>query len=112
MEKGMEEKSPLEVILAHQARLDAINNGEGEPRNALEYVQDVYRGRRIADPWRFRAAVAALQFETPRLGIVATTNMNDKDFARLLDRAIERSNGARVINHRRSESEEKGLDPR
>jgi hypothetical protein len=93
----MEEKSPADVILAHQARLDAINNGEGEPRNALEYVQDVYRGRRIADPWRMRAAIAALQFETPRLGVVATTNLNDKDFAALLDRAIERSNGVREV---------------
>jgi hypothetical protein len=85
------------VILAHQAPLDAINNGEGEPRNALEYVQDVYRGRRIADPWRMRAAIAALQFETPRLGVIATTNMNDKDFAALLDKAIERSNGVREV---------------
>jgi hypothetical protein len=93
----MEEQSPAEVIQAHQARLDAINNGEGEPRNALEYVQDVYRGRRIADPWRMRAAIAALQFETPRLGVIATTNLNDKDFAALLDRAIERSNGVREV---------------
>ena len=67
--------------------------GEAEPRNALEYVQDVYRGRRIADPWRMRAAIAALQFETPRLGVIATTNINERDFAALLDRAIERSNG-------------------
>jgi hypothetical protein len=44
-----------------------------------------------------RAAVAALQFETPRLGVIATTNLNDKDFAALLDRAIERSNGVRVV---------------
>jgi hypothetical protein len=69
----------------------------GEPRNALEYVQDVYRGRRIDDPWRMRAAIAALQFETPRLGVIATTNINDKDFAALLDRAIERSNGVREV---------------
>jgi hypothetical protein len=42
-----------------------------------------------------RAAIAALQFETPRLGVIATTNINDADFAALLDRAIERSNGVR-----------------
>jgi hypothetical protein len=70
---------------------------EDEPRNALEYVQDVYRGRRQADPWRLRAAIAALQFETPRLGIVATSNLNGADFAALLDRAIERSNGVREV---------------
>jgi hypothetical protein len=60
-------------------------------------VQDVYRGRRIADPWRMRAAIAALQFETPRLGVIATTNLNGADFAALLDRAIERSNGVREV---------------
>jgi hypothetical protein len=60
-------------------------------------VQDVYRGRRIADPWRMRAAIAALQFETPRLGVIATTNINKRDFAALLDRAIERSNGVREV---------------
>jgi hypothetical protein len=70
---------------------------DAEPRNALEYVQDVYRGRRVADPWRFRAAVAALQFETPRLGVIATTSINERDFAALLDKAIERSNGVRVV---------------
>jgi hypothetical protein len=29
--------------------------------------------------------------------VIATTNLNDKDFARLLDRAIERSNGVREV---------------
>jgi hypothetical protein len=84
----------LDRIEAQRAQREAE---EVEPRNALEYVQDVYRGRRQADPWRMRAAVAALQFETPRLGVIATTNMNERDFAALLDRAIEWSNGVRVV---------------
>jgi hypothetical protein len=83
----------LDRIEAQRAQRDA----EDEPCNALEYVQDVYRGRRVADPWRMRAAIAALQFETPRLGVIATTNLSDKDFAHLLDRAIERSNGVREV---------------
>jgi hypothetical protein len=83
----------LDRIEAQQARM----NVEGEPRNALEYVQDVYRGRRVADPWRMRAAIAALQFETPRLGVIATTNLNGEDFAAVLDRAIERRNGVREV---------------
>ena len=70
---------------------------EDEPANALDYLQDVYRGRRQADPWRMRAAMAAIQFETPRLGVIATTNLNGVDFAALLDRAIERSNGVREV---------------
>jgi hypothetical protein len=84
----------LDRIEAQRAQRDAA---EVEPRSALDYLQDVYKGRRIADPWRFRAAVAALQFESPRLGVIATTSINERDFAALLDRAIERSNGVRVM---------------
>jgi hypothetical protein len=76
-------------------RLMRTVDAESEPRNALDYLQDVYRGRRQADPWRMRAAIAALQFEVPRLGVIATTNPNGADFAALLDKAIERSNGVR-----------------
>ena len=40
------ERSPAELILAHQKRIDDVNDdGLGTPRNALEYVQDVYKGR-------------------------------------------------------------------
>jgi hypothetical protein len=48
-----------------------------------------------------RAAVEALPFESPKL--IATALMTSDDFATLLDKAIERSNGVRVIEHRRSE---------
>ena len=86
----MEEASPVELILAHQARLDAINGGsEPEPRNALEYLQDVYKGRRPPDAWRMRAAMAALPFETPKLS--ATALSFPGDFAQTLERAILRS---------------------
>jgi hypothetical protein len=84
----------LDRIEAQRAQRDVV---EDEPRNALDYLQGVYRGRRQAEPWRMRAAIAALQFETPRLGVIATTNLNGADFAALLDRAIERSNGVREV---------------
>ena len=84
------EHSPAESILAHQKRIDDVNDdGFAGPRNALEYVQDVYKGRRQVDPWRFRAAVAALPFESPKLS--ATTIVNREDFAVMLDRATQRS---------------------
>jgi hypothetical protein len=60
-----------------------------EPRSALDYVQDVYRGRRQADPWRMRAAMAALPFETPKLAV--TTNISNENFSAMLDKAIARS---------------------
>jgi hypothetical protein len=62
---------------------------EGEPSSALDYVQDVYRGRRQADPWRMRAAMAALPFETPKLAV--TTNISNENFVVMLDKAIARS---------------------
>jgi hypothetical protein len=68
---------------------------EAEPRNALEYIQDVYKGRRPPDAWRMRAATAALQFETPKLGVVA--HLNDKDFSTLLEKAIARSGRVREV---------------
>jgi hypothetical protein len=66
-------------------------NGESgpEPASALDYVQDVYRGRRAADPWRMRAAMAALPFESPKLAVSAI--MSNENFAAMLDKAIAAS---------------------
>ena len=90
------ERSPAELILAHQKRIDDVNDdGLGTPRNALEYVQDVYKGRRSIDPWRFRAAVAALPFESPKLS--ATAIITREDFATMLERAVERSGQASAM---------------
>ncbi len=74
----------LDRIEARQLRAD-------EPRSALEYCQDVYKGRRAADPWRMRAAIAALPFESPKLTAMTVSSMNGQDFAVLLERAIARS---------------------
>jgi hypothetical protein len=66
---------------------------------ALDYIQDVYRGRRVPDPWRMRAAMAALPFEVPKLSAVAV--MNGDDFGSRLDAAIARGHGEmKVIEHR------------
>ena len=66
---------------------------EAEPASALGYLQDVYRGRRQADPWRMRAALGAVQFESPKLTAMAVNSMTGQDFAAMLDRAILRSQG-------------------
>jgi hypothetical protein len=50
-----------------------------------------------------RAAEACLPFETPKLGVVATTTMNADTFAEMLDRAIMRS--GKLIEHRQDEGE-------
>jgi hypothetical protein len=53
---------------------------EAEPDSALGYLQDVYKGRRQADPWRMRAALGAVQFESPKLTAMAVNSMTGQDF--------------------------------
>jgi len=68
---------------------------------SLDYLQAVYRGQIRAEPSRMRAAIAALQFEHPKLAVQAILPMGD--LAERLDRAIERSANAynsKVIEHR------------
>jgi hypothetical protein len=94
----MSERSP-ELMLAHQQRIDEMNGNENEPASALDYLQDVYRGRRQADPQRMRAAAIAIPFETPKLAV--TTNLSNENFAAMLDRAIAASGKAlRQIEHK------------
>jgi hypothetical protein len=94
-----ERRSPAELIVAQQRRIDQLNAESNEPASALAYVQDVYRGRRVADPWRMRAAIAALPFESPKLAVTAFTT--DTDFGERLERALARSFGRmRMIEHR------------
>jgi hypothetical protein len=95
----MSERNPTELLEERQRLVDEMNgDGAGEPRSALDYVQDVYRGRRQADPWRMRAAMAALPFETPKLAV--TTNISNENFSAMLDKAIARSREPKLIEHR------------
>ena len=84
-----------------------IADGEGlqvppdiEP---LEFLMAIYRDHRQPMSRRMRAAIEAAQYRHPKLGAIATTNMNGQDFASLLERAILRSGKARelkLIEHR------------
>jgi hypothetical protein len=72
--------------------------------DALSYLQMVYRGQIEAEGPRMRAAMACLQFETPKLAVVASVN-DPKSFAEKLERCIARSGirplmlEAKVIEH-------------
>jgi hypothetical protein len=78
--------------------MQTVVGNDSEPANALEYLQDIYRGRRVFDPQRVRAAALALPFESSKLAVTAHIG-EDGTFAERLDRALMRS-GVRVIEHR------------
>jgi hypothetical protein len=71
---------------------------EEEPQSALEYLQDIYKGRREPDHVRTRAAALALPFENPRLAVTGVLR-DDAGFAAQLERALARS--AKVIELKR-----------
>src|SRR5262249_17676711 len=63
---------------------------ELEPNaTSLTLLQKVYRSPTVALMTRMRAAIAALQFEHPKLAVAVTVNAGD--FAEKLDQAVERS---------------------
>ena len=74
---------------------EAIDLAPGE--TSLSFLQKIYRSRAQPMSRRLRAAMAALPHEHPKLGIVATANLNGETFAAMLDRAIERSGKAEDI---------------
>jgi hypothetical protein len=53
--------------------------------------------RRSADWNAFEGGDRSGAYRHPKLGAIATTNINGMDFAALLERAIERSGTAKVI---------------
>jgi polysaccharide pyruvyl transferase WcaK-like protein len=70
----------LDQIEAQQA-----DRFELEPNaTSLTLLQKVYRSPAVALTTRMRAAIAALQFEHPKLAVTAT--INSGDFADQLDR--------------------------
>jgi hypothetical protein len=58
---------------------------------ALALLQNVYRNKLIPLSIRMRAANIAIQYEVPKLGVIAYSNIDPAEFAKALDRAIHRS---------------------
>jgi hypothetical protein len=65
-------------------------------------LQMEYRGQIVLTHNQRQSAMKCLEFERPKLGVVATTNINADDFASMLDRAIQRSQ-VKLIEHRQDE---------
>jgi hypothetical protein len=62
---------------------------------SLTLLQKIYRSPTVALPTRMRAAMAALQFEHPKLAV--TANVQAGDFADQLERAVERTRRVLMI---------------
>lgn len=61
----------------------------------LDFLKAVYLNEDLPLTVRMRAASEAAQYMHPKLGAVATLNMNEESFAAALDRAIHRSEKVR-----------------
>jgi hypothetical protein len=85
-------EDPSAVIEAHQKRVEELNGGRfelEEGATSLKLLQAIYRSSAIPLMTRMRAAIAAIQFEHPKLAVTATVEAGD--FADQLEQAIERS---------------------
>jgi hypothetical protein len=68
----------------------AVERFELEPNaTSLKFLQMIYRSPAVPLMTRMRAAMAAIQFEHPKLGVTAIVEAGD--FADQLEQAIERS---------------------
>jgi hypothetical protein len=79
---------PTRVAISYGEPEDDL--ASGEPTNALEYLQDIYKGRRVFDHHRVRAAAIAIAYESPKYAVTAF-HVNDKEFGAKLERALARS---------------------
>jgi hypothetical protein len=88
---------PAKIASRPSATARCVLPPPGGPRNALEFLQAVYRDTRLPLTTRIHRAVEALPFEAPKLSAVAVTSMRGEDFAARLDRCLARSARAMLI---------------
>ena len=67
---------------------------------SLDFLQAVYLNETLPLPVRLRAAVEAAPYEHPKLTAVSVGFRDGNSFADRLDRAVEASNRAKLIEGR------------
>lgn len=79
-------------------RVEAACDQDGEEiielapgEDERDFLEKVVRSSKQPMNRRVRAAMELLAYKYPKLGAIATTKMNGRDFASLLERAIVRS---------------------
>jgi hypothetical protein len=95
----------LDTVHAALAKIEERTWEPGPATSSLELLQQIYRNPLAPLSLRIRCAKEALPFEHPKLAVTAHIDPGD-DWAARLDRAIARSNSARVIEARPAPSEE------
>jgi hypothetical protein len=65
-----------------------------------ELAEQVARGKRKVSPQQMRMLVELLPYYSPKLTAVAVGHLTSQDFYSRLDRAVERSDRARLIEGR------------
>jgi hypothetical protein len=88
----MEELIDLQTVQV-QEKVDEIDLPQDG--TSLTLLQKIYRSSAIPLSTRMRAAIAAIQFEHPKLAVTASIQAGD--FADQLDRAVERSRRVLMI---------------
>ena len=65
---------------------------------AHEYLKSLYQNPNQSPSLRLRAAIKAIEVETPKVSATANIHFDGKTFAEALDRCIERSKGPVMLN--------------
>lgn len=86
----MKEPSPIELIEAHQKRLDEAQIIPDDIP-IMEIADRVVRGKLKLSQPQMRLLIEMMPYHSPKLTAVASAQFDSQSFAALLDRAIERS---------------------